>query len=156
MLRFNARVSATSDPSSVTMRSEATSCRLRPDASWGATLDAFIARWQHASSSELANAQLFVTELACLLDLPQPDPAREDTRYNAYVFERRVRFRKCCSVFALGTNVIRLPPSFPRNHAAAVSKLSVQKSLGCIATGCSVAISLAALPASSQRPSVYM
>ncbi len=56
-------------------------------------VDAFIARWQHASGSELANAQLFVSELARLLDLPQPDPAREETSENAYVFERRVRFR---------------------------------------------------------------
>ncbi|MBK9086587.1 MAG: class I SAM-dependent DNA methyltransferase [Sterolibacteriaceae bacterium] len=56
-------------------------------------IEDFVARWQHATGSELANAQLFVTELARLLDLPQPDPAREDTRENKYVFERRVRFR---------------------------------------------------------------
>ncbi len=53
----------------------------------------FIARWQAADGSELANYQLFVTELCELLDLPRPDPAREDTRDNAYVFERRVEFR---------------------------------------------------------------
>lgn len=36
----------------------------------------FIARWQHASGSELANAQSFVRELAELLELPPPNPGR--------------------------------------------------------------------------------
>ena len=53
----------------------------------------FIRRWQHASGSELANAQSFVRELTELLDEPPPNPAREDTRDNDYVFERRVIFR---------------------------------------------------------------
>ncbi|MBP5997262.1 MAG: class I SAM-dependent DNA methyltransferase [Azonexus sp.] len=53
----------------------------------------FIARWQHAGGSELANAQSFVRELAELLGEPPPNPAREDTRDNDYVFERRVIFR---------------------------------------------------------------
>jgi hypothetical protein len=57
------------------------------------TPDAFITRWQHADGSELANAQSFVRELCELLDVPVPDPARADTRDNAYVFERRVIFR---------------------------------------------------------------
>jgi len=56
-------------------------------------IDAFIARWQAAGGSERANYQLFVQELCLLLDVPTPDPAREDTRDNAYVFERRVTFR---------------------------------------------------------------
>ncbi len=51
---------------------------------------AFIARWRDASGTELANYQLFVVELALLLGVPTPEPAREDTRENAYVFERRV------------------------------------------------------------------
>ena len=55
--------------------------------------DKFITRWQSASGSERANYQLFVHELCTLLELPTPDPAREDTRDNAYVFERRVTFR---------------------------------------------------------------
>lgn len=58
-----------------------------------AAVDAFIARWQHASGSERANYQLFLTELCALLGLPQPDPARQDTQDNAYCFERRVIFR---------------------------------------------------------------
>ena len=53
----------------------------------------FITRWQSASGSERANYQLFVHELCTLLELPTPDPAREDTRDNAYVFERRITFR---------------------------------------------------------------
>ncbi|HWS28003.1 MAG TPA: type IIL restriction-modification enzyme MmeI, partial [Xanthomonadales bacterium] len=57
-----------------------------------AAVDAFLARWSVNSGSELANYQLFLTELIALLDLPRPDPASEDTRDNAYVFERRVQF----------------------------------------------------------------
>lgn len=52
--------------------------------------DAFIARWRAADGSELANYQLFVLQLADLLGVPHPEPARDDTRDNAYVFERRV------------------------------------------------------------------
>ncbi len=33
-----------------------------------------------------------MADLCHLLELPQPDPAQEDTRDNAYVFERRVTF----------------------------------------------------------------
>ncbi len=58
-----------------------------------AAIERFIARWQDASGSERANYQLFIGELTELLSLPRPDPAREDTRDNAYVFERRVTFR---------------------------------------------------------------
>ncbi len=57
-----------------------------------ASVDAFLARWSVRSGSELANYQLFLTELIALLELPRPDPASEDTRDNAYVFERRVQF----------------------------------------------------------------
>ena len=48
--------------------------------------------WINASGGELANYGLFVTELCAALDLPPPDPASEDTRDNAYVFQRRVKF----------------------------------------------------------------
>jgi hypothetical protein len=44
------------------------------------------------TGSERANYQLFITELCSLLALPAPEPARDDTRDNAYVFERRVSF----------------------------------------------------------------
>jgi hypothetical protein len=56
------------------------------------TTTAFIARWSAASGSERANYQLFVTELCELLGTPESDPASDDTRDNAYVFERRVQF----------------------------------------------------------------
>ena len=55
-------------------------------------VSAFIARWRAAGGSERANYQLFIGELCALLDCPTPDPARDDTRDNAYVFERRVQF----------------------------------------------------------------
>ena len=56
------------------------------------SIDDFIQRWSRASGSERANYQLFITGLCRLLDLPDPEPASEDTRDNAYVFERRVTF----------------------------------------------------------------
>ncbi len=52
----------------------------------------FIARWRAAGGSERANYQLFIGELCALLDLPAPEPARDEQRDNAYVFERRVDF----------------------------------------------------------------
>jgi hypothetical protein len=53
---------------------------------------AFVARWQGRDGSERANSQLFVGELCALLGVPPPDASHEDTRHNAYVFERRVTF----------------------------------------------------------------
>lgn len=53
-------------------------------------LPTFMTRWQQAGGTERANYQLFLTELCALLDLPLPEPAGDDTRDNAYVFERRV------------------------------------------------------------------
>ncbi len=57
-----------------------------------AQLAAFHSRWSTSGGSERANYQLFITELCALLGVPLPDPARDDTRDNAYVFERRVVF----------------------------------------------------------------
>ena len=57
------------------------------------TAEQFITRWHHAGGSERANYQLFIADLCDLLELPKPDPAQDDTRDNAYVFERRVTFR---------------------------------------------------------------
>ncbi len=51
---------------------------------------AFIAKWEKSSSSERANYQLFLTELAELIGAPQPRPAEQDNRDNAYVFDRGV------------------------------------------------------------------
>jgi hypothetical protein len=63
-----------------------------PDASPDA-VERFISRWQTAGGTERANYQLLLTDLGVLLDLPTPDPASDDTRDNAYVFERRVHFQ---------------------------------------------------------------
>ena len=56
------------------------------------TVNGFIERWRGVTGSERANYQLFISGLCDLLDLPRPEPAHEDTRDNAYVFERRVAF----------------------------------------------------------------
>lgn len=57
-------------------------------------VDAFIRRWSAAGGSERANYQLFLTELCSALELPQPEPAGDQTEDNAYVFERRVDIHK--------------------------------------------------------------
>lgn len=57
------------------------------------TPSTFIARWKRASGTELANAQLFATELCEVLELPRPNPAEADDAANSYVFERPVTFR---------------------------------------------------------------
>jgi hypothetical protein len=68
--------------------------RCPPDLIDSDTTDAqpFIERWRAAGGSERANYQLFIGELCALLGLSAPDPARDDPRDNAYVFERRVDF----------------------------------------------------------------
>lgn len=53
--------------------------------------DDFIRRWFGIGGSEKANYQLFLTELVELLELSKPDPAGEDTRDNAYVFDAASR-----------------------------------------------------------------
>ena len=55
--------------------------------------DAFISRWSKATGNELANYQLFLTELTELLGVPRPEPAGADHADNAYTFERSVTFR---------------------------------------------------------------
>ncbi len=55
-------------------------------------IESFISRWTTATGTEKSNYQLFVTELCSFLAVPTPDPAREDTRENGYVFERSVTF----------------------------------------------------------------
>ncbi|MCA6059157.1 class I SAM-dependent DNA methyltransferase [Thalassolituus sp. ST750PaO-4] len=56
--------------------------------------EAFINRWKQGGGTERANYQLFLMELCELLQLPKADPAGDDTRDNAYVFERRVIIKK--------------------------------------------------------------
>ncbi len=55
-------------------------------------IQTFIARWKGKQGAERANYVLFLTEFCDALDLPQPDPASTDTKDNAYVFERAVKF----------------------------------------------------------------
>ena len=55
-------------------------------------IDQFLARWRNAGGSERANYQLFIADLCELLGVDKPQPASEDTRDNASVFERRVVF----------------------------------------------------------------
>ncbi len=57
------------------------------------TIEAFIARWRPSGGAERANYQLFLTELAELLEVPRPDPATPESATNAYVFERAVTFQ---------------------------------------------------------------
>ncbi|MDP1524446.1 MAG: hypothetical protein Q8M20_01425 [Rhodocyclaceae bacterium] len=52
-------------------------------------IDAFIARWQSVTASELATAQSFVIDLCRLLELDVPHPTPEQD----YMFERPVSFR---------------------------------------------------------------
>lgn len=56
-------------------------------------IDQFIERWRsNEGGAERANFPLFLTELAQILDLPQPDPADATHERNDYVFERAVTF----------------------------------------------------------------
>lgn len=55
-------------------------------------INRFIERWQQSSSSERANYQLFLSELCDVLEVPRPQPKRENDQGNAYVFERGVTF----------------------------------------------------------------
>ncbi len=54
------------------------------------TLENFIDRWKGSGGTERANYQLFLNELCEALGLSKPQPAQDDLRENAYVFERRV------------------------------------------------------------------
>ncbi|WP_366522203.1 type IIL restriction-modification enzyme MmeI [Candidatus Accumulibacter sp. ACC003] len=75
------------------MREPSQNASADADADAANSATAFVARWRAADGSEFTSYQLFVTDLCHLLEVPSPDPAREDTRDNAYVFERRVTFR---------------------------------------------------------------
>jgi hypothetical protein len=55
-----------------------------------ADIELFIERWRSAGGGERSNYQLFLSELCALLSAPGPNPAVEDERQNAYVFERKV------------------------------------------------------------------
>ncbi|QDU76078.1 hypothetical protein Pan97_31230 [Bremerella volcania] len=56
------------------------------------TPEAFIQRWKDSAGAELANSQLFLTELCDLLDVPHPDGTVADNDLNVYTFEKTVEF----------------------------------------------------------------
>jgi len=56
-------------------------------------LEKLIADVTSSGGSEMSNHQLFIERLTGALGLPQPEFAREETRFNDYVFERNVTFR---------------------------------------------------------------
>ena len=56
-------------------------------------LEKLIGDLKPSGGSEMSNYQLFVERLTGALGLPQPEFAREETRFNDYVFERNVTFR---------------------------------------------------------------
>ena len=58
-----------------------------PDAQ---ALTDFIARWTPSGGNELANAQLFLTELCAVFGFTPPAPAQEVNEDNPYCFERKV------------------------------------------------------------------
>ena len=56
------------------------------------TPDDFVERWKKSGGAEMANSQLFLTELCDLLGVPHPDGTTTDTSTNNYVFEKAVQF----------------------------------------------------------------
>lgn len=56
------------------------------------TPEAFVQRWKDSAGAELANSQLFLTELCDLLDVPHPDSTVADNELNVYTFEKTVEF----------------------------------------------------------------
>ena len=55
----------------------------------------FIERWEKSGGSEMANYQLFLTELCDeILLVPHPEPAGPDNAANLYTFERGVTFKE--------------------------------------------------------------
>lgn len=56
-------------------------------------LEKLVTDAKSSGGSEMSNYQLFVERLTGALGLPQPAFAREETRFNDYVFERNVTFR---------------------------------------------------------------
>ena len=54
--------------------------------------DEFVERWQRSGGAEMANSQLFLTELCDLIGVAHPDSTTSDTTANNYVFEKAVEF----------------------------------------------------------------
>ena len=65
-------------------------------------IDKFIARWVASSGAERANFQLFASQLCRILEVEEPEPAKEDGSLNDYTFERTVEFSHISSTRATG------------------------------------------------------
>ncbi|WP_192499386.1 type IIL restriction-modification enzyme MmeI [Skermanella pratensis] len=65
-------------------------------------VQAFIIRWKASGAGERANCQLFLSELCDLIQVPRPNPTRDDDRYNHYVFERKVAFPRAYGAVSTG------------------------------------------------------
>jgi hypothetical protein len=87
------------------------------------TLPAFLDRWQTAGGAERSNAQLFITELCDLLNLPHPTPAVADPSKNTYVFEHTIKVPQPDG--SPTTNFIDL---YKRHHFVLESKQGIEKS----------------------------
>ena len=61
-----------------------------PDMPSSKDIDAFIRRWKDSGGGELSNTQSFLNEFCDLIGVARPEPSREETALNDYVFERQV------------------------------------------------------------------
>lgn len=61
-----------------------------PDLPAPEAIDAFIQRWKDSGGGELSNTQSFLNEFCDLIGVSRPEPSREETALNDYVFERQV------------------------------------------------------------------
>ncbi len=86
-----------------------------------------------SGGSEMSNYQLFVERLTGALDLPQPEFAREETRFNDYVFERNVTFRHPngtsstgrIDCYKRGCFILEAKQSAKRQHAVETEQLAL-------------------------------
>jgi hypothetical protein len=66
-------------------------CRIpTPPTQSETAIEDFVRRWPASAAAERANFQSFCNELCDLLAVPRPDPARQDERDYAYVYDKTV------------------------------------------------------------------
>ena len=86
-----------------------------------------------SGGSEMSNYQLFVERLTGALGLPQPEFAREQTRFNDYVFERNVTFRHAggtsstgrIDCYKRGCFILEAKQSAKRQHTLETEQLTI-------------------------------
>jgi hypothetical protein len=86
-----------------------------------------------SGGSEMSNYQLFVERLTGALGLPQPQFAREQTRFNDYVFERNVTFRHAngtsstgrIDCYKRGCFILEAKQSAKRQHTLETEQLTM-------------------------------